>query len=84
MRRVWDVSGYCSADELGRGINIKAMVNYDKAELGSMVEKLAGDDARMRWINHGNNDTDRSFSDEDNNVNCNVGEDKATMQKADQ
>ena len=78
------MSRYCATDDLGREVNVKAMVNSDKAELGSMVEKLAGDDARMRWINHGNNDTDRSFSDEDNNVNCDVGEDKATMQKADQ
>ena len=52
MRKAWEVSGYCSANDLGRDVNVKAMVNYDKAELGSIVEKLAGDDTRMAWIHH--------------------------------
>ena len=42
------------------------MVNYDKAKLGSMVEKLDGDD-------------EETFPDEDDNINWDVGEDEAAM-----
>ena len=81
MRRAWEVSGYRFADELGRDVNINAMSDYEKAKMGSIMEKLAGDDARMAWIHHGNN-AEEPFPDEDNNVGWDVGKDEAAKQKA--
>ena len=75
------MSGYCSADDLGKDVNIKTMVNYDKVELGSMVWKLAGNDERMVRICHGN-DTEEPFLAQDNTLGWYVGQDEAALRKA--
>ena len=43
-------------------------MHHSVEDLGTMVEKLAGNDRSMLWIHEGN-ETEEPFPDEDDNVN---------------
>ena len=50
VRKPWIVSGYTGVDKLHEKAAHEEMVQYSSQELGSMVEKIADDDAMMAWI----------------------------------
>ena len=81
VRKAWEVTGYQSVDDLGGEGSIVTMVNYDEAELGSIMENISSDYRRMVWIYHGNH-TEEPCPDEDDHVNWDVGEDTAIPRDA--
>jgi hypothetical protein len=48
------------------------IVNYSPQQLGTMVEKIAGDDAMMAWIDKAN-DAEDEFPEEEDDVSWDVG-----------
>ena len=50
------------------------VINYSQEQLGTMIENIAGDDARMTWIDEAN-DRQTVFTKEDNDVSWDVGTD---------
>ena len=48
------------------------IINCSPQQLGAMVEKFAGDDAMMVWIDKAN-DAEDEFSEEDDDVSWDVG-----------
>ena len=48
-----------------------AVINYPQGQLGTMIEKISGDDVRMAWIDEAN-DRQHVFTKEDNDVNWDV------------
>ena len=51
-----------------------AVINYSQEQLGTMIENIDGDDARMAWIYEAN-DRQPVFPKEDNDVSWDVGTD---------
>ena len=49
-----------------------AVINYSQEQLGTMIENIAGDDARMAWIDEAN-DCQPVIPKEDNDVSRGVG-----------
>ena len=49
-----------------------AVINYFQEQLGTMIENIAGDYARMTWIDEGN-DRQPIFPKEDNDFSWDVG-----------
>ena len=49
-----------------------AVINYSQEQLGTMIENISGDDARMAWIDEAN-DLQPIFPKEDNDVSWDVG-----------
>ena len=52
-----------------------AVINYSQEQLGTMIENISGDDARMAWIDEVN-DRQPVFPKEDNDVRWDVGTDQ--------
>ena len=67
MRKSWEVAGYRPSGELGREASAGTLVHHSAEDLGTMVEKLAGNDGSMAWIHEGN-EMEEPFPDEDDNV----------------
>ena len=76
VRKSWEFYGYKSTEDLSNEeetVSV-AIINYSQEQLGTMIENIAGDDARMAWIDETNNP--RSvFPKEDNYVSWDVGTD---------
>ena len=68
VRKSWEVAGYRPSGELGREASAGTLVHHSAEDLGTMVEKLAGNDGSMAWIHEGN-EMEEPFPDEDDNVN---------------
>ena len=56
VRKSWEVCGYKSTEDL---INEEetasvALINNSQEKLGTMIENIAGDDAKMAWIYEAN------------------------------
>ena len=51
-----------------------AVINYSQEQLGTMIENISGDDARMAWIDEAN-DRQPVFPKVDNDVSWDVGTD---------
>ena len=52
VRKSWEVCGYKSTKDLSNDEETEsvAVINYYQEQLGTMIENIAGDDARMAWI----------------------------------
>ena len=48
-----------------------AVINYFQEQLGTMIEKISGDDARMAWIDE-SYDRQPIFTKEDNDIRWDV------------
>ena len=81
VKKSWVVSGYLPSDDLGREDDVRELVSRSEQEMGSVVEKLAGEDAMMAWIHQGN-DAAEHFPDEDNNVDWDLDEDECATKVA--
>ena len=51
------------------------VINYYQEQLGTMIENISGDDARMSWIDEAN-DRQHVFPKEENDVSWDVGTDQ--------
>ena len=51
-----------------------SVINYSQEQLGTMIENIAGDDARMAWIDEAN-DRQPVFPKEDNDFSWDIGTD---------
>ena len=56
VRKSWEVCGYKSTEDLSNDEETAsfAFINYSQEQLGTMIENIAGDDARMAWIDEAN------------------------------
>ena len=55
-----------------------AVINFSQEQLGTMIENISGDDARMAWIDEANYHQP-VFPKEDNDVSWDVGTDKGIV-----
>ena len=69
VRKSWEVSGYNSTEDMSNEEEMAsvAVINYSQEQLGTMIENISGDDARMAWIDEAN-DRHPVFPKEDNDV----------------
>ena len=76
VRKSWEVYGYNSTEDLSNEEEAAsaAVINYSQEQLGTMIDNIAGDYARMTWIDEAN-DRKPIFPKEDNDVNWDVGTD---------
>ena len=74
---MWEVYGYKSTEDLSNEEETAsvAVINYYQEQLGTMIENISGDDARMSWIDE-SNDCQHVFPKEDNYVSWDVGTDQ--------
>ena len=65
----WEVYGYKSTEDLSNEEETESVtvINYSQEQLGTMIENLAGDYARMAWIDEAN-DRQPVFHKENNDV----------------
>ena len=65
----WEVYGYKLTEDLINEEEMEsvAVINYSQEQLGTMLQNIAGDDARMAWIDEAN-DRQPLFPKEDNDV----------------
>ena len=77
VRKSWEVYGYKSTEDLSNEEETAsvAVINYSQEQLGTMIENISGDDARMAWIDEAN-DRQPVFPKEDNDVSWDVGTDQ--------
>ena len=77
VRKSWEVYGYNSTEDLSNEEDTAsvAVINYSQEQLGTMIENISGDDARMAWIDEAN-DRQPVFPKEDNDVSWDVGTDQ--------
>ena len=56
VRKLWEVYGYKSTEDLSNEEDTESVtvINYSKEQLGTMIENISGDDARMAWIDEAN------------------------------
>ena len=54
VRKAWAVCGYRPVEDLEGEATSDAVVEYSQQELGTIVERIMGDDARMAWIDEAN------------------------------
>ena len=80
VKKAWVVRQYRSSQDLSGDAEQGKMVTYSDHELGSFVEKISGDDARMAWIHPGNG-TEDYFPEGDNNIDWNIDEEEALSQE---
>ena len=76
VRKSWEVCGYKSIEDLSNEeetVSV-AVINYSHEQLGTMIENISGDDARMAWIDEAN-DRQPVFTKEDNDDSWDVGTD---------
>ena len=66
---MWEVYGYKSTEDLINEDETAsvAVINYSQGQLGTMIENISGDDARMAWIDEAN-ERQPIFPKEDNDV----------------
>ena len=76
VRELWEVCGYKSTEDLSNeeDMVIVTVINYYQEQIGTMIENIVGDDARMAWIDEAN-DRQPVFPKEDNDVSWDVGTD---------
>ena len=69
VRKSWEVYGYKSIEDLSNEEETAsvAVINYSQEQLGTMIENIAGDYARMAWIDEANY-RQPVFPKEDNDV----------------
>ena len=77
VRKSWEVCGYKSTEDLSNEEETAsvAVINYSQERLGTMIENISGDDARMAGIDEVN-DRQPVFPKEDNDVSWDVGTDQ--------
>ena len=77
FRKSWEVYGYNSTENLSNEEETTsvAVINYSQEQLGTMIENISGDYARMSWIDEAN-DRQPVFPKEDNDVSWDVGTDQ--------
>ena len=77
VRKLCEVYGYKSTEDLSNEEDTAsvAVINYSQEQLGTMIENISGDDARMAWIDEAN-DRQHVFPKEDNAVSWDVGTDQ--------
>ena len=75
------MAGYHPSDELGREASAGTLVHHSAEDLGTMLEKLAGDDASMAWIHEGNK-MEEPFPGEDDNVDWDIDRDELAAKSA--
>ena len=73
VRKLWEVCGYKSTEDLSNEEETASVtvINYSREQLGTIIENLSGDDARMAWIYEAN-DRQPVFPKEDNDVSWDV------------
>ena len=56
VQKSWEVCGYKSTEDLSNEEETEsvAVIDYSQEHLGTMIENIAGDDARMAWIDEAN------------------------------
>ena len=56
VRKSWEVCGYKSTEDLSNEEETASVsvINYSQEQLGTMIENISGDDARMAWIEEAN------------------------------
>ena len=76
VQKSWEVCGYKSTEDLSNEEETSsvAVINYSQEQLGTMIENIAGYDARMAWIDEANY-RQPVFPKEDNDVSWDVGTD---------
>ena len=76
VRKLWEVCGYKSTEDLSNEEETAsvAVINYSQEQLGTMIENISGDDARMAWIDEANGHQP-VFPEEDNDVSWDFGTD---------
>ena len=76
VQKSWEVCGYKSTEDLSNEEETEsvAVINYSQEQLGTMIENISRDDARMAWIVEAN-DRQPVFPKEDNDVSWDVGTD---------
>ena len=76
VRKLWEVCGYKSIEDLSNEEETAsvAVINYSQEQLGTMIENIVGDDARMVWIDEAN-DRQPVFPKEDNDFSWDIGTD---------
>ena len=76
VRKSWEVYGYKSTEDLSNEEDTAsvAVINYSQEQLGTMIENIAGDYARMACIDE-TNDRQPIFPKEDNDVSWYFGTD---------
>lgn len=80
VRKAWVVAGYTDMADLEDQASSREIVEYSAEDLGSMVEKYAGDKAMMAWIDESNeHDPDFLFPEEDEDV---VGEEEEEVEES--
>ena len=77
VRKSWEVYGYQSTEDLINEEETASVVviNYYQEQLGTMIENISGDDARMSWIDEAN-DRQPVLPKEDNDVSWYFGTDQ--------
>ena len=76
VQKLWEVCGYKSIRDLNNEeetVSV-AIVNYSQEQVGTMIENISVDDARMAWIDEVN-DRQPVFPKEANDVSWDVGTD---------
>ena len=76
VQKLREVCGYKSTEDLGNEEETAsaAVINYSQEQLGTMIEDIIGDYARMACIDEAN-DRQPIFPKEDNDVSWDVGTD---------
>ena len=77
VRKSWEVCGYKSTEDLSNEEETASVtvINYSQEQLGTMIDNIAGYDARMAWIDEAN-DRQPVFPKEENYVSWDVGTDQ--------
>ena len=65
IQRAWEVYGYRSMEQLHKESESTVIVNYSRQELGSMVEKICGQDGIDAWIGDANDSEPEFLEDSD-------------------
>ena len=76
VQKSWEVCGYKSTEDLSKEEETAsvAVINYSQEQLGTILDNITGDDARIAWIDEAN-DRQHVFPKKDNYVSWEVGTD---------
>ena len=74
VQKSWEFCGYNSTEDLSNEEETAsvAFITYSQEQLGTMIENIDGNDARMEWIDEAN-DLQPLFPKGDNDVSWDVG-----------
>ena len=75
VKKSWEVCGYKSVGALRSDAATTEIVELTDHDLGAEVETIAGDDAKMAWIDD-RNKRDDAFPDDENDVSWDVTDDE--------